>query len=160
MMSDKSVLSRSLDSNKYQNRNSNKNEAPVQSITKLRSFLPKVLLHDNQGLDNKLRRSLLHLNTEQKRATNYWTHSQKEFIVSQAIKEMKTGLCLFPQHMVEDLPAFTEAKHRRRLRHNNEGPEETGSEEYRKLPAIRRQRGCPLDDPRFKELEKSLLQYT
>jgi len=77
----------------------NSNGASIRSYSKLKSFLPKVLLQDNIGLDADLLKAKHHLQLEKKRAVSNWRQNQKIFITQQALKEVKSGLILLSRHV-------------------------------------------------------------
>lgn len=66
-----------------------------KETVKMKSFLPKVILQDNIGLQLDLQKKYRFLKKEEKRSVGFWSHSQKIFIARQCLKETQQGMTLF-----------------------------------------------------------------
>jgi len=64
--------------------------------SRLRSFLPKVLLHDNVSLTYKLQRQVTLIGVEERKHVESLQRAQKHFIIRQALKIKTHGMDLFP----------------------------------------------------------------
>lgn len=142
-----------------------------KETVKLKSFLPKVLLHDNIGLQLDLQKKYRYLKKEEKRSVGFWSHSQKIFIARQCLKETQQGMTLFPflrNPEISDQINILDKKQPYPINHFNT----FGAS----LPKIT-QKGCmqskhaskeslnsncslkfpPLEDPRFLKLQQTLI---
>ena len=142
-----------------------------KETVKLKSFLPKVLLHDNIGLQLDLQKKYRYLKKEEKRSVGFWSHSQKIFIARQCLKETQQGMTLFPylrKPEISDQINILDKKQPYPVNHFNTfgtslpkimqngcihskhpSKESLNNNKTLKLP--------PLEDPRFLKLEQVLI---